>query len=53
MLYAGALSELPVYPMCKAFEVDQLAQGKPVGVEYPTGTVLGLVKAATRSSERS
>ena len=53
IIYAGALSELPVYPMCKAFEVDQLAQGKRVGVEYPTRTVLSLVKAATRRSERS
>jgi hypothetical protein len=52
MLYAGALSELPVYPVCKAFEVDQLAQGKLVGVEYPSGIVLGLIKAAIHGSER-
>jgi hypothetical protein len=48
MIYSGALSQLAVYPVCKAFEVDQLTEGKLVGEEYPSGIVLGLVKAAIR-----
>jgi hypothetical protein len=36
MIYVGALSQLAVYPVCKAFEVDQLTEGKLVGEEYPS-----------------
>jgi hypothetical protein len=50
MIYAGALSKLAVYPVCKAFEVEQLTEGKLVGKEYPSGIVLGLVKVAVRGN---
>ena len=38
------VATISMYPVCHAFDVEQLAESRLEAVEYPSGIVLGLVK---------
>jgi hypothetical protein len=49
---ADALCEPAMFPVCKAFDVEQLGKDKLLAVEYPNEIVIGLVKTAIRDAAR-